>query len=123
MSPAEFQQFILELEYKPDTKFSVQIGDGHYIVYLRMYVSDAKDFSRKNHLMTMRKIDWLKISHMDERELTHWVYDFIRDGEEHEIKEFLKRKGQHLFDPHPEQDAEALKHNALLAKLIGRFRG
>lgn len=106
---ARLRMIVGQVTYKPGWEFRLDIlyeSSLHVSVVLRV-THREKDVGSDKEVFLSLAIGFMfeEVQGIDDKEFVErYVYRLIRDAELHELDEWLKFRGEHLHEPHPEEE-------------------
>jgi hypothetical protein len=98
----ELHKLLSEITYKPDVRFLLHrhVYDDTVVLTIKQHVPDADNPDKIDAVQLNLTIDLLTAT---EESIMVLLYDALVQMETHEVQEFLRLRGKHHKDPHPEQ--------------------
>lgn len=98
LSVAELQSILDEVTYKPGWEIRVR-GTDHEGAQIVMVVHEMPDSTQPGKTLDLGIVSYLPPM-QDEQALLNWLAWRIERIENHEVREWLKLRGETVFDPH-----------------------
>lgn len=99
---ARFAALMGDVTYKPGWVFTTSAQYGSITLRVQWPVTCVVT-GKEITLHFIRSYSWRDIEHFKDADLIRYiVYNFVHEAEEHELREWLRYKHDHVIDPHPE---------------------
>lgn len=105
MTPEQFCALVNRLTYKPTMRIVASVGhDGDVLVHGENSVQDTEDRTAATRLIVTfgTLYDRRQVGRFSQPSALRAIVAFVKECEEHEIKEWLRLDGRPVLEPHPE---------------------